>query len=217
MSKHHKAIRAISVFQEIQFELCSISVLILPEECHTAILLIAPNTKYNMAFFQTYLLTVLIVFSSLSVSGWRIYYSLHDLLQMYGLPKEIFPTNVRNYSLDENNVLEVNLETPCLTKFDSTVYFESTVQAHLSKGKLWGIQGLSNKELFVWLPVKGIIVNYPEAGLAVIDITLANKTLSLSVFERPLICEPEGMCIYKSHLSITFCYINYLKSESYIL
>lgn len=148
-----------------------------------------------MRLIQNYLLTILILFTPLIISSWRIHYSLHDLLEIHGLPSGIFPTNVRNYSLDENNVLEVKLASPCLTKFESTVYFESIVRAHLSKGKLFGIEGLSNKELFIWLPVKGIIVNYPEAGLAVIDISLANKTLSLSVFERPLICEHEGMYI----------------------
>lgn len=108
----------------------------------------------------------------------------------------MFPPNVIKYSLDESNVLEVQLERPCLTKFESVVYFERVVRANLSEGKLWGIEGLSNKELFLWLPVKGIIVNYPISGLAMIDITMANKTVSLSVFERPHTCQPQGIYIH---------------------
>ncbi|KAK1375196.1 hypothetical protein POM88_031389 [Heracleum sosnowskyi] len=118
--------------------------------------------------------------------------SLDSVLQIYGLPRGLFPDKVKGYSIDQNMVLEIELEKPCLAMFESFVFYEKVVRANLSEGKLLGIHGLSNKELFIWLPVKAIVVNYPDIGIVMFDITVANKTLSLSHFDQPPSCQSEG-------------------------
>nr|GMD51380.1 uncharacterized protein LOC109178210 isoform X1 [Ipomoea batatas] len=115
--------------------------------------------------------------------------SIHDLLKSQGLPAGLFPKEVKNYTLSEDGLLEVFLDGPCLTKFDTMAFYESVVRANLSHGGLTGVQGFSQEELFVWLPVKGVIVDDPSSGLIFIDIGLAHKQLSLSLFEDPPDCK----------------------------
>nr|GEY80805.1 hypothetical protein [Tanacetum cinerariifolium] len=52
---------------------------------------------------------------------------------------------------------------------------------------------LSQEELFLWLPVKDIIVDDPKSGLILFDIGLAHKQLSLSLFEDPPDCKTEDV------------------------
>lgn len=119
------------------------------------------------------------------------YTSLHNLLESQGLPAGIFPENVKSYKLDEMGRLVVHLQDPCLAKFETRVYFDSVVRANLTFGRLQGLEGLTQEELFLWLPVKGILVNDPSSGLILFDIGVAHKQLSLSLFEDPPICKPQ--------------------------
>ncbi|XP_044462524.1 uncharacterized protein At5g01610-like [Mangifera indica] len=135
----------------------------------------------------TLLLTLLLYFSVTSSS------SLQNLLQSQGLPAGLFPNNVESYTFDyQTGRLEVYLESSCLAKFDGRVYFSSVVRASLSYGGLMGLEGIAQEELFLWLPVKGIIVDDPSSGVILIDIGLAQKQLSLSLFEDPPVCKPQG-------------------------
>ncbi|XP_022777386.1 uncharacterized protein LOC111318781 [Durio zibethinus] len=117
-------------------------------------------------------------------------FSIQDLLQSQGLPAGLFPDNVISYKLDPDGRLEVHLDSPCMAKFDGRVYFDRVVSANLSYGGLVGLEGLSEEELFLWLPVKGIIVNDPSSGLILFDIGVAHKQLSISLFEDPPVCKP---------------------------
>lgn len=119
-------------------------------------------------------------------------YSIQDLLRSRGLPAGLFPNNVKSYNLDQRGRLEVYLEGPCMAKFENRVYFERVVTANLSYGGLIGVEGLTQEELFLWLPVKDIIVDDPNSGLILFDIGLAHKQLSLSLFEDPPVCKPQG-------------------------
>ncbi|KVI01048.1 uncharacterized protein LOC112519897 [Cynara cardunculus var. scolymus] len=119
--------------------------------------------------------------------------SIHDLLKSRGLPAGLFPQNVKSYDLDQNDCLQVYLEEPCVAKFETRVFFESVVRANLSYGGLIGLEGLSQEELFLWLPVKGIKVIDPSSGLILFDIGLAFKQLSLSLFEEPPVCVPKDV------------------------
>ncbi|KAE7995509.1 hypothetical protein FH972_000293 [Carpinus fangiana] len=121
--------------------------------------------------------------------------SIHNLLQSQGLPAGLFPENVKAYSLDQTGLLEVHLDQPCLAKFETRVYFDSVVRANLSFGGLKGLEGLTQEELFLWLPVKDIIVNDPSSGLILFDIGVAHKQLSLSLFEDPPVCKPQGVLL----------------------
>lgn len=118
--------------------------------------------------------------------------SIHDLLRSRGLPPGLVPKEVKSYSLSENGMLEVVLEGPCLAKYENRVFFESVVKANLSYGSLNGVVGLSQEELFLWLPVRDIIVDDPTSGLILFDIVVAHKELSLSLFEDPPDCKPQG-------------------------
>lgn len=84
-----------------------------------------------------------------------------------------------------------------MAKFDGRVHFDRVVRANLSYGGLVGLEGLSQEELFLWLPVKGIIVNDPSSGLILFDIGVAHKQLSLSLFEDPPVCKPQEVLVEK--------------------
>ncbi|KAL2327915.1 hypothetical protein Fmac_021342 [Flemingia macrophylla] len=118
--------------------------------------------------------------------------SIHDLLRSKGLPPGLLPEEVKSYTFSQNGHLEVFLDAPCLTKYENRVLFQQVVTANLTYGSLIGVQGLQQEELFVWLPVKDIIVNDPSSGLILFDIGLAYKQLSLSLFEDPPHCKPQG-------------------------
>ncbi|KAK4355304.1 hypothetical protein RND71_024275 [Anisodus tanguticus] len=119
--------------------------------------------------------------------------SIHDLLKSKGLPRGLLPKEVKFYNLSNSGLLEVFLDGPCLAKFDTMAFYDSVVKANLTYGSLAGVEGLSQQELFVWLPVKGIIVDDPSSGLILFDIGLAHKQLSLSLFEDPPHCKPDGV------------------------
>ncbi|KAL1562914.1 hypothetical protein AAHA92_05435 [Salvia divinorum] len=136
-----------------------------------------------MAPFPVLLLWLLLVRLPLCHST-----SIHDLLKSMGLPPGLFPKEVKSYSFSGSGLLQVYLDGPCLTRFDTMALYESELRANLTHGSLTGVQGLSQEELFLWLPVKDIIVNDPTSGLILFDIGLAHKQLSLSLFEDPPDC-----------------------------
>ncbi|CAH9111990.1 unnamed protein product [Cuscuta europaea] len=123
---------------------------------------------------------------------------IHDLLRSRGLPAGIFPKDVvKSYDLADDGLLQVYLDSPCVAMFETRVFFDSVVSANLSYGGLMGVQGLSQEELFLWLPVKDIIVYDPSSGLILFDIGVAHKQISLSVFEEPPTCTPQGALMEK--------------------
>ncbi|KAJ4703306.1 Protein of unknown function, DUF538 [Melia azedarach] len=148
--------------------------------------------------------SIFILFLSLLLLPFTTPSSIQNLLRSQGLPGGLFPRNVKSYHLDENGRLEVYLETPCMAKFDTRVYFDSVVRANLSYGGLMGLEGLSQEELFLWLPVKGIIVNDPSSGLILIDIGLAHKQLSFSLFEDPPVCKHQDDLVEKVGRKMAF-------------
>ncbi|XP_072952515.1 uncharacterized protein [Typha angustifolia] len=120
--------------------------------------------------------------------------SIHDLLRAHGLPGGLLPKAVESFALDQDTgLLDVRLDRPCYAKYDGDLaLFDQVVRGNLSFGELRGVEGLSQEELFVWLPVKGILVADPSSGVILFDIGLAHKRLSRSVFEEPPDCQPEG-------------------------
>ncbi|KMS98558.1 hypothetical protein BVRB_4g092470 [Beta vulgaris subsp. vulgaris] len=136
---------------------------------------------------QLLILTIFLCFS-LSLSSLTV----HELLKKKGLPAGLLPKEVKSYDFnDENGLLEVYLDGPCLTKFENRVIFESVVRANLTYGELMGVEGLTQEELFIWLPVKEITVFDPKSGIILFDIGMAQKQLSLSLFEDPPSCKPQ--------------------------
>lgn len=117
---------------------------------------------------------------------------IQELLLSHGLPGGLFPVTVASYDLSSDGVLEVQLDQPCVAKFETKVYFDSVVRANLSYGSLLGLEGIVQQELFLWLPVKDIIVYDPSSGLILFDIGVAHKQLSISLFEDPPPCKHPG-------------------------
>ncbi|KAL2472589.1 hypothetical protein Fot_48617 [Forsythia ovata] len=146
-----------------------------------------------MATIQNHFLNLLLLLFLFFISHTLSHSSsIHDLLISRGLPAGLFPKDVKSYTLSESGLLEVILEGPCLTKFDTMALYDRIVRANLTHGSLTGVEGLSQEELFLWLPVKEIIVNDPTSGLILFDIGVAHKQLSLSLFEDPPDCNSKS-------------------------
>ncbi|XP_010539261.1 PREDICTED: uncharacterized protein LOC104813402 [Tarenaya hassleriana] len=133
------------------------------------------------------------VFLSLNCKSLSSPPTIHDVLRSKGLPAGLLPEEVTSYELYDDGRLEVFLAAPCLAKFENRVFFDSVVRANLSYGSLVGVEGLSQEELFLWLPVKDIVVQNPRSGVITFDIGVAYKQLSLSLFEVPPKCRPQGV------------------------
>ncbi|KAL5972866.1 hypothetical protein ACLOJK_039672 [Asimina triloba] len=121
--------------------------------------------------------------------------TIHDILKSNGLPAGLLPKAVKSFTLHDSGALEVYLDRPCLTKYENRVFFESVVRANLSYAALTDVQGLSQLELFLWLPVKDITVDDPTSGVILFDMGVAHKQLSLSLFEDPPDCKPEDLIL----------------------
>ncbi|KAL9232403.1 hypothetical protein vseg_007518 [Gypsophila vaccaria] len=138
----------------------------------------------------TTLLTLMTIICSSSNSQ-QTQTTIHQLLKDKGLPQGLIPKEVKSYTYNSQNaLLKVYLEGPCLTKYDNRVKFDSEIRANLSFGSLLGVEGLTQEELFIWLPIKEISVNDPNSGVILFDIGMAQKQLSLSLFEDPPSCLP---------------------------
>lgn len=98
------------------------------------------------------------------------------------------PSDCQVLQFGPNGSLGRALDRQRLAQYETRVFFDSVVRANLSFGQLKVLEGMSREELFLWLPVKYILVTDPSSGLIVIDIGLAFKHLSLSRFEDPPIC-----------------------------
>ncbi|KAG6420478.1 hypothetical protein SASPL_117008 [Salvia splendens] len=138
----------------------------------------------RLSFLLIHLLVVAVATTSTSI---------YELLKSKGLPPGLFPKSVVNsYDLNDDGLLQVYLERPCLTKFETRVFYDRVVRANLTYGRLIGLQGLTQEELFLWLPVKDIIVYDPDSGLILFDIGVAHKQMSLSLFEDPPLCHSQS-------------------------
>ncbi|KAL1206528.1 hypothetical protein V5N11_027099 [Cardamine amara subsp. amara] len=124
--------------------------------------------------------------------------TVQDLLRSNGLPVGLLPKEVDYFTLQEDGRLEVFLEAPCYANFESRVHFSAVVKANLSYGSLVGLEGLKQQELFLWLPVKDIVVENPNSGVIIFDIGVAFKQLSLSLFEEPPKCNPDQDVLKKT-------------------
>ncbi|KAG9131085.1 hypothetical protein Leryth_024689 [Lithospermum erythrorhizon] len=116
-----------------------------------------------MAFLSNHCLVLLSLFILITPLTFSQTPSIYDILKENGLPGGLLPKDViKSYTLSQNGVLEVLLVRPCFTKFDTNA--------------------LQNAY---------IIVDDPKSGLIVINIGLAHKQLSWSLFENPPDCKSD--------------------------
>ncbi|KAG0496224.1 hypothetical protein HPP92_000915 [Vanilla planifolia] len=116
--------------------------------------------------------------------------SIHELLREQP-PAGLLPKTVESYTLDRaRGFLEVPSRSPWPP---STTALRSSTDwyAATSATALRSVVGLKQEELFLWLPVRGILVSTPPRR-HLFDIGVARKQLSLSLFEFPPDCRPGG-------------------------
>ncbi|KAG6502197.1 hypothetical protein ZIOFF_042086 [Zingiber officinale] len=145
-------------------------------------------------------LPLLILLALVSGGGGDAGGSLRGLLRSYGLPAGLLPKAVDSFDLDAaSGLLEVRLRGACYARYGGgggdLAYFDSVVSGNLSYGALGEVVGWSQEELFLWFPVKGILVDDPASGVILFDIGMAHKQLSASVFEDPPDCQPDAEAI----------------------
>ncbi|XP_024011542.1 uncharacterized protein LOC18019146 isoform X2 [Eutrema salsugineum] len=115
--------------------------------------------------------------------------SFYDYLRESGLPAGIVPKGVTNFSIDiKTGRFTVALPVPCDAKFENQFHFDYNISGVLSDGRIGNLSGVTQKELFLWFAVKGIHVDPESSGLIHFDVGVADKQLSLSLFESPRDC-----------------------------
>ncbi|XP_010453797.1 PREDICTED: uncharacterized protein LOC104735667 [Camelina sativa] len=115
--------------------------------------------------------------------------SFYDYLRESNLPAGIVPKGVTNFSIDVNTGrFTVALPVPCDAKFENQFHFDNNISGVLSDGRIGNLSGVTQKELFLWFAVKGIHVDPESSGLIHFDVGVADKQLSLSLFESPRDC-----------------------------
>ncbi|WZZ30777.1 hypothetical protein YC2023_014178 [Brassica napus] len=115
--------------------------------------------------------------------------SFYDYLRESGLPAGIVPKGVTNFSIDaKTGRFTVALPVPCDAKFESQFHFDYNITGVLSDGRIGNLSGVTQKELFLWFAVKGIHVDPESSGLIHFDVGVADKQMSLSLFESPRDC-----------------------------
>ncbi|KAG2333804.1 hypothetical protein Bca52824_004984 [Brassica carinata] len=97
--------------------------------------------------------------------------------------------SVTNFSIDvKTGRFTVALPVPCDAKFENQFHFDYNISGVLSDGRIGNLSGVTQKELFLWFAVKGIHVDPVSSGLIHFDVGVADKQLSLSLFESPRDC-----------------------------
>ncbi|KFK25878.1 hypothetical protein AALP_AA8G174000 [Arabis alpina] len=115
--------------------------------------------------------------------------SFYDYLRESNLPAGIVPKGVTNFSIDiKTGQFTVALPVPCDAKFENQFHFDYNITGVLSDGRIGNLSGVTQKELFLWFAVKGIHVDPESSGLIHFDVGVADKQLSLSLFESPRDC-----------------------------
>ncbi|KAG9138652.1 hypothetical protein Leryth_025835 [Lithospermum erythrorhizon] len=107
--------------------------------------------------------------------------------------------------LAEVDVWREQIQQPSQPQMISMTFFAAAVYrrhcyCQLSYSGLIGLEGCpQERKLFLWLPVKDIIVFDPSSGVILFDIGVAHKQMSMSQFEDPPICKPQGVLKMKTN------------------
>ncbi|EHA8589547.1 hypothetical protein COCNU_13G007800 [Cocos nucifera] len=68
--------------------------------------------------------------------------------------------------------------------YNELTYFDQVVHGKLRYDVLQGVEGFSQEELLLWLPMKGILISDPSSSIILFDIDFAHKQLSLSLVKE---------------------------------
>ncbi|ESQ29950.1 hypothetical protein EUTSA_v10011815mg [Eutrema salsugineum] len=113
---------------------------------------------------------------------------IHDLLPLYGFPKDLLPNNVKSYTLSDGGGFTVDLISPCYVNFvDQIVFYDKRIAGKLSYGSVKDVEGISAKEFFIWAPITAMKSD-PSSGTIVFSVGFVSKTLPASMFENVPSC-----------------------------
>ncbi|XP_010558580.1 PREDICTED: uncharacterized protein LOC104827171 [Tarenaya hassleriana] len=130
-----------------------------------------------------------IFFSLLLRSSLQSEPSFYDYLRENGLPAGIVPKGIMDFSIDpKTGRFTVTLPGPCEAQIENQFHFDFNISGVLSDGRIGELSGVTQKELFLWFPVKGIHLDPDSSGLIHFDVGVADKQLPLSLFESPRDC-----------------------------
>ncbi|KAG1362817.1 hypothetical protein COCNU_10G010360 [Cocos nucifera] len=102
--------------------------------------------------------------------------SIHELLHEHDLLSGLLPKMVESFNLDkESGIIKIWLDRPCYPMYDELAYFGQVVHGNLSYDVLWGVEGFSEEELFLWLSMKGILISNPSFDVILFNIGLTHK------------------------------------------
>ncbi|XP_050205753.1 uncharacterized protein LOC126655561 [Mercurialis annua] len=145
-----------------------------------------PNPKSQIFLhFPTLPLIFLLFVATLSSASPSIY----DHLRQNSLPVGLLPKGILDFSYNPaTGHFQINLTQPCNSKFENQLHYDFNISGFISMGKIGGLSGVTQQELFLWFPVKGIRVDVPSSGLIYFDVGVVDKQFSLSLFENPIEC-----------------------------
>ncbi|KAM0935785.1 hypothetical protein DsansV1_C27g0196531 [Dioscorea sansibarensis] len=118
--------------------------------------------------------------------------SAYEVLRANGLPSGLLPKGVREFSIGDDGGFEAHLDHPCLAKFENRVLYETNISGSISYGRISSISGVSAQELFLWFPVKAIVVDDPLSGVIFFDVGAVRKQFPISTFDTPPDCAPSN-------------------------
>ncbi|KAF5745873.1 hypothetical protein HS088_TW06G00038 [Tripterygium wilfordii] len=137
-------------------------------------------------FFALPLLT-LICFASSTLQSQPP--TIYDHLRKNGLPMGLLPDGITQFIFDPTaGEFQINLTQACNARFENEVHYDFNITGSLSFGKIGNLSGVTQQELFLWFPVKGIRVDVPSSGLIYFDVGVVDKQFSLSLFETAPDC-----------------------------
>ncbi|GMP92073.1 hypothetical protein CsSME_00042459 [Camellia sinensis var. sinensis] len=110
---------------------------------------------------------------------------IHDILPEYGFPKGIIPNAVKSYSLSSvDGSFEIELEQPCYVQFDKDelIYYDKNIKGVLRYGSVSHVSGIQAKQLFLWVSVTGMDVDFNKDMIQV-HVGPLSKNLPANQFQ----------------------------------
>ncbi|KAH9305642.1 hypothetical protein KI387_010046, partial [Taxus chinensis] len=83
----------------------------------------------------------------------------YAVLENYGLPAGLLPTNVKGYTLSNDGSFEIGFDGACSFSLESgySLRYKEKITGKISTGSLQKLKGVSVKVLFFWLTIDGVV------------------------------------------------------------
>lgn len=143
------------------------------------------STKMNSCTIISHISILLLIFHGIIQASITTYSSIYELLPIFGLPSGLFPDSVENYDFDfEDGYLEVELQDqPCYVQLDEyLISYDRIIKGTLKIGSITNIEGIKIKSHWIWIDVKGIMVDLPPNDNIYLQFGLFNHKLDAQQF-----------------------------------